>query len=176
MFPRRVAGEEAAEGELAQEVVGQIAPERPAPIVEAYVDGVAPLHPGGSIADVPHRLVAGLVVIHRAAAAGDASAHAAKAHGRIGALLVIEAGEHAGLLQRIEISLIGRRAMLIRGRLHVAEAELIHQGRAQWHRVRYLPVAGLLHEEDVAQWCCVAHGDVGVVGVGHSAEERAPLA
>src|SRR5262245_32078478 len=119
MIPCPVAGEKAAVGELTEGVIRQVTLERPFAEVRAEVQRVIAAYPCGGIADVPHRLKAGRIIVDRAAAAGETCAHARKTDRRVGSLDIGDSREDACQSKRVNIRLRRRRPILVSPGLNV---------------------------------------------------------
>ena len=136
---------------------------------------VTTANPSGGVADVNHRLIAGLIIIHRAAAAGKPCADAAKTNRRIGTLIVRQTGKDASQLQRIYVGLRSRCAMLNGECFHITEAELIHEIAANGIVCEICQFLRFLHEEHVTQFGRVLDRGVRVIGFRVTSEDRAKL-
>src|SRR5262245_26696860 len=113
MIPCPVAGEKAAVGELTEEVIRQVTLERPFAEVRAEVQRVITANPCGGIADIPHWLKAGRIIVDRAAAAGKTCARTRKTDRRVCPLDVGDSREDACQSKRVNIRLRRRRPILV---------------------------------------------------------------
>src|SRR6185436_5484420 len=127
MIPRPVAGEEAAVCELAEEIIRQITLERPFAEVGADVQRVIAANPCGGIADIPHRLKAGRIVVDSASTARETRSHTRKTDRRIGPLHIGYASENARQTNRVNVRLRRRRPMLVSPGLNVTNPKLIYE-------------------------------------------------
>src|SRR5262245_55843541 len=106
-------GVKAAVGELTEEVIRQVTLERPFAEVGPEVQRVIAANPCGGIADIPHRLKAGRIIVDRAAAAGKTCAHTPKTDRRVSSLDVGNSREDACQSKRVNIRLRRRRPILV---------------------------------------------------------------
>src|SRR5262245_30730621 len=139
-------GVKAAVGELTEEVIRQVTLERPFAEVGAEVQRVIAANPCGGIADIPHRLKAGRIIVDRAAVAGKPRAHTRKTDRRVCSLDVWDFCEDVCQSKRVNIRLRRCRSMLVSPGLNVTQAKLIHEIGAERNSMGDLPAPGLLNE------------------------------
>ena len=139
----RVPGKESLVGEIAQEVIRQIAIQTPTAIINAGCNRMATFDDSCGVAKIPHGLKASLVGVYSSTHARVAGhAHAGPSARSIG-----KVGEDTGQSNCVNRTLWGGNTELICRCIQLPNAELVHNMGSKRDGMTYLPVSAFLVEE-----------------------------